>query len=565
MFKGKSDKDNKTNKTASVYWMEEVKNKFVSSMSNVFLLTGNISDYAVPGILFENYLVQMLRKIKTDKFNGFNLITSYDIYRESNILFSDIDEEKENKNNGWDSLINSMTNNNYAKVLIIKYPKYLFPNGDNLNHEEKRKLLSIIQLMSDKNFISSNNMIILLSDIKSSIHPDLLSSSSKLTPINILNPSPEERLEFIEYLNKTSTVEFESEIDDNQLSRLTAGLNRTNIEDIFLLAEAKGKLETKSVLERKDALILKEYGEVIEVSDTMSLTLDDYAGQEHIKAKLYEDVINPLQRGDIKSIPKGLLFAGAPGLGKTFLYQCLAGSIGINALELKISKILDKYVGESEGKLEKAFYCLLAMAPVVVFVDEMDTALSRGGDHSNNVASNMFGMFLSFMSREDIRGKIIFVGATNYPNKIDGALKRVGRMDVKIPFLIPSTKERIDVFKIHLKKRNAEFEITDEEFMQLALKTPKYTPSEIENVVLKAVKVAKREGIDVIKKNEIEYALDCLIPASSDDIDEMTELALEEVNDYEYLNDFYGKVKRYMAIDKLSYLDALEKTTNEAQ
>lgn len=540
-------------------WAEELKNTFKASMSNVFLLTGNVFDYAVPNILFSDYLQLTLKNIKTDKFNGFNRVLSYDMRNGVKSLYATEDDETPSN---WGNLIDSLKNHKESTALIINYPKYLFPVGDSLADSEKIQVLSLIQLMNNKDFICSNSIVVLVSDTLSGINPDLLSSSSKLLPINILNPLTEERLEFIKSLYSTSTLKIRRDVDDEQFARLTSGLTRMNIEDIMLLAESKGVLEIESILEKKDALIKKEYGEVIEVFDTSSLSLDDYAGQDHIKKKLYEDLIVPLQEGDISAIPKGLLYTGAPGLGKTYLFQCMAGSIGINSLEFKISKILDKYVGVSEEKLEKAFNCFIAMAPVCVFMDELDTALSRGDNHSNNVASNIFGMFLSFMSREDIRGKVIFIGATNYPNKIDDALKRAGRLDIKVPFFIPTEKERIEVFKIHLNRKKAKYNISGDEFLNLASKTDRYTPSEIENIVIKSMKIAKRDNKDCIDFNTIDYALECLIPASSDDIDKMTELALNEVSDYEYLNDFYKEVKKLMVTKKMSYQDAYEEVNN---
>ena len=124
----------------------------------------------------------------------------------------------------------------------------------------------------------------------------------------------------------------------------------------------------------------------------------------------------------------------------------------MNCVEFKMSKILDKYVGEAEKNLEKAFSVFRALAPVIVFIDEADQALQRGDNDTNSVNRNLFGMFLAEMSKPENRGKIIWIAATNYPNKIDEALKRAGRFDKKIPFFAPADKAE-ERFEDTLEKR----------------------------------------------------------------------------------------------------------------
>ena len=131
------------------------------------------------------------------------------------------------------------------------------------------------------------------------------------------------------------------------------------------------------IIAKKKELIQKEFGEIIEILDTEGYSLDKFAGQEHIKNYFKEAVIDAIKNNDISIIPKGVLFMGPPGTGKTYFAKCLAGDAGINFVEFKMSKILDKWVGESEKRLEKAFSVFRALAPVGVFMDEVDQALSR--------------------------------------------------------------------------------------------------------------------------------------------------------------------------------------------
>ena len=203
-----------------------------------------------------------------------------------------------------------------------------------------------------------------------------------------------------------------------------------------------------------------------------------------------------------------------------------------------MSKILDKWVGEAEKNLEKAFSVFRALAPVGVFIDEVDQALSRGDNDSNSVSKNLFGMFLSELSKAENRGRIVWLGATNYPNRLDDAFKRSGRFDKKIPFFAPEEAERSEVFKIHINKTKTKVS-DDVDTKVLAEKTEGYTQAEIENIVVKALELTQRRKLEAINQETLLQALDYMLTAQSKNIKEMEDIALKECNDLELLPDKY--------------------------
>jgi SpoVK/Ycf46/Vps4 family AAA+-type ATPase len=207
-----------------------------------------------------------------------------------------------------------------------------------------------------------------------------------------------------------------------------------------------------------------------------------------------------------------------------------------------MSKILDKYVGEAEKNLEKAFAVFRALAPVGVFIDELDQALSRGENETNSVNRNLFGMFLAELSKPENRGKIIWLGATNYPNKIDEALKRTGRFDKKIPFFAPSASERILVFEKRIAKTSPKSINID--YRTLAESTEGFTQAEIEGIVVKALELAIRCGREVIINKDLYNALSFMSSAQNERITEMENIALEECNDVEFLSPQQRERKR---------------------
>ncbi|WPS85552.1 ATP-binding protein (plasmid) [Brevibacillus halotolerans] len=527
-------------------WFTVLRDKYEAGITNVFLVTGNIGDYVVPGIMLIEYLIYQLPQMKIDRIATFNA-SEGSYYHVGEALYLGLDkkgsEYKRTIDDDWYDMLVELKSPNGKTVYIIEYPEFLIPKGNNGYVEEstKKRLIDLHKVMNDRGFLDSDNILLFITQAQSDIHEMFLNANSRTAPITIEFPNVDERLEMITFLKNSSEKQIHWEMTEAQFAKLTAGLSRVHLEDLYLLAEDKGILAKTMVMERKEELIKKEFGEVIEIFDTEGYSLDHFAGQEHIKEYHREAVIEPILEGDTSFVPKGLLYMGPPGTGKTFFSRCLAGEANINFVEFKMSKILDKYVGEAERNLEKAFNCFKSLAPVGVFIDEIDQALQRGGDNDgNSVNKNMFGMFLAFLSDPSNRGQILWVGATNYPNKLDEALKRAGRFDKKIPFFPPTEEERVRVFKYHFKKTGFPCDI--QKYEALGKKTEGYTQAEIENIVVKTLELAKRKKYNKINDALVEYAMDCIISAQNARIQEMIDVALEECNDMEFLPEKYKEI-----------------------
>jgi len=160
------------------------------------------------------------------------------------------------------------------------------------------------------------------------------------------------------------------------------------------------------------------------------------AGHDEAKAWLREDAVL-LRRGRTMAIPMGYLLTGRIGTGKTYLVECLAGEIGIPCVELK--NFREKWVGATEGNLEKVFSILHALGQVIVFVDEADqmTGKRGGGDGDSGLSGRVYAMLAKEMSDTKNRGKIIWIFATSRPDLLEVDLKRQGRLDVHIPLFPP--------------------------------------------------------------------------------------------------------------------------------
>ena len=510
-------------------WQKIVESQFYSKISNAFMFTGNIGDYTKDTILLRDYLREWAFKRM-----GFNDVFIYDINSQG------ISCKNKTQNISFPEIINKMLDSTGKNVFIFYYPEYIIPAGDYSQAEDKQRIVALHSTINSSSFICSNNLVFFVTESTTNIHPMFLGNNSRITLFNIELPDLDMRYSFIndwyaENPDRKADTRFEG-IDVRIIANLTAGLQLMSIEDILLLASEEGYITSKMIMDKKKAIIQKEFGEVIEIFDTEGLSLKQFAGQEDIKNYFKEVVIDAIKDGITDIVPKGVMLMGPPGTGKTFFAKCLAADSGISFVEFKLSKILGKYVGESEKSMEKALSVFRALSPVGVFMDEIDQSMSRGkggSDGGSSVNANLFGMLLSEMSKPENRGKIIWLAATNYPNNVDEALKRPGRFDKKIPFFAPTDEERAAVFKLHLSKKN--FNLNNIDIDKLVRATDGYTQAEIEAIVVKALELAKRARQQTITQANLDKALDCMLSNQNDKIKEMEDIALKECNDQEFI------------------------------
>jgi SpoVK/Ycf46/Vps4 family AAA+-type ATPase len=183
-----------------------------------------------------------------------------------------------------------------------------------------------------------------------------------------------------------------------------------------------------------------------------SYTLDLVAGHTAAKGWLRQDA-KLIRNAKLHALPMGYLITGRIGTGKTFLVECWAGELGIPCVVLK--NFRDKWVGTTEGNLERIFAILRALGQVLVFVDEADqmTGKREAGGGDQGLSGRVYAMLAKEMSNTLNRGKIIWVFATSRPDLLEVDLKRQGRLDVHMPLFPPqSASEYQEMFFSIAKK-----------------------------------------------------------------------------------------------------------------
>jgi len=528
-------------------WYDKFLSIYRAGISHEFVLYFNIRDVVDNYRNIERYLYEEFIKQR-----NFSIVAFYDISK--GLTFLDAGMEREfNKitSNEAVGLKNALPSRlfpyidialkNTKMMLFIDHTEKIIPNGNvaSISMEERIALIWLCEWSNNAKISSVGSTIVMLANTIAEINSEIFRSSYRVEPILVELPDEEARKEYINYLIKDNNIKMDIGVDE--FAKLSSGLSKKAIKDIKLKAEAEDvAISFEFIKEKKHSVLQKEYGDVLEFIYP-EISFEDIGGMERAKKYLLKNIVDPIKKGDLRRVPMGILLCGPSGTGKTLLVNALAKSSGFNCVKIDMSRILGQYVGESEKNFKKCLLGAQSQQPVIVFVDEIDTAFRRGESGDNGVSRNIFSEFLQFTSNTNNRGKVVFIAATNRPDLLDPALKRAGRFDKKIPILLPEEDERAEIFRIMIKKYGFETDIED--FTPFAAKTENYTGAEIETVVRKAYEIANEDDIDgcILTVDILEEAISRCKP-STQQVEFMTKLAIRECDDKDLLPEKYREL-----------------------
>jgi SpoVK/Ycf46/Vps4 family AAA+-type ATPase len=230
----------------------------------------------------------------------------------------------------------------------------------------------------------------------------------------------------------------------------------------------------------------------------------------------------------------GYLLCGPVGTGKTYMVECLAGEAGVPVVKLK--NFRDKWVGSTEGNLEKIFRLLHALGRCYVFVDEADQALGKrdSGNSDSGLSGRIYSMLAEEMSNTHNRGKILWVLASSRPDLIEVDLKRPGRIDVKIP-IFPTTTAAESFHLIRALAKRRGLAIEESHFAELEPMLPLLlTPGAAEALAIKVYRLARVESIEpfaALKSCLIDYQN----PVPPEVMEFQMQLAIREASDLDFV------------------------------
>ena len=245
-------------------------------------------------------------------------------------------------------------------------------------------------------------------------------------------------------------------IDFSVLAARTAGFSGADVLAAVVHAsalvaqdggEVTGDLLMRAVEETTPSLGTASLGEV------PSYGFERVANLDEVKQRLTESVIWQMQEPERFTRlgiepPRGLLLYGPPGTGKTFVIRALAHESGAAFFTIKGAELLDKYVGESERAVREVFARARAVAPAILFFDEIDALAPVRGNSTNAVTDSVVAALLTELDGVSDRGDVFAIGATNRRDLVDPALLRPGRLETHLYLGLPAPESRRAFFGI---------------------------------------------------------------------------------------------------------------------
>ncbi len=412
----------------------------------------------------------------------------------------------------------------------------LFDYG-NLSKQEHYNLVKFLRnTIFTPSYYKKGHTIVLFTDTPEAILDD---DTLRHTILVEIPPSTkEERIEII----RDIAAKMGLEIDNRELEALAEATRGLILHDVESVA-----LESIFRYERLDLRAMTSYKyDIVRKTGILDIEEPDHGfeavgGYQVVKEFIRDNVIEILRNPRLAERlglrpPRGILLFGPPGTGKTWFARALARELQLPFLRLRTERIVSKWYGETARNIAKAIEIAEAVAPAVVFIDEIDRFGRRGHLTEHEESRRAFSILLEWLG--DSRRKTIVIGTTNRPQDLDEAFRRVGRFDYMIPFLYPDKEARRQILEVHTRivRRVPLAKTVDLDL--IAEQTEYWTGAELEELVLRAARAALKEKATKVTMKHFNRALKTFRINEEErlrQLREYTQLALEFTNDAEFL------------------------------
>jgi SpoVK/Ycf46/Vps4 family AAA+-type ATPase len=537
-------------------WADELRRRYLRGEASVFVLHGNVYDAVCSGgrmLALTDFLTDVLLKDSKETIALYNLATGVRFSKRAKDAPTDGLEEmllggsREKVLGALERMVTTQT----RTAVVIEYGETLAPAGDTsfAADADRASIVTLHRWSFLPEIEKGDNVVLVVAENLTELSPKLV-SNPKVAVVDIPMPDREARKAAARIADARLT-----EKDADRYAEITAGLKSVQIASIlappppaeedraererFIVGllgnapdakERAAKLatltagmsrdEVKKLLApgaadpidpgispadraraEADKLIAKRKREILE-RECFGLVefvepehgFEVVGGMDEVKKDLAV-IAESIREGRTSRVPMGILFTGPMGTGKTFVAEAFAKECGLTTIKLK--NFRSKWVGATEGNLEKILNVVKAIGQVVVIIDEGDRAFgSTDSEGDGGTSSRVIARIKEFMSDTSNRGRILFLVMTNRPDKLDVDLKRAGRLDRKIPFLYSQTPEEVEnVARAQVRKNRIR---TDVDFAEIragfSSKLVGYSNADVEAVILLANDDAAREA-----------------------------------------------------------------------
>jgi SpoVK/Ycf46/Vps4 family AAA+-type ATPase len=524
-------------------WAEELRRRYLKGEASQFVLHGNVHDLVLFGgklLQINEFLSQALLVPKKD------VVVHYDL--SSGVRFA----KKKGTVDGLDDLLLQKSADKVLPALerllltvdraalIIEFAEMICPVGDPnfFSETDRQSVIALQRWAMSPQIAEVDSLVLLLTENLSELNPKLV-SNPRTAAVKVPMPELPERAAVIRFVNpglEAAWVDRLAEVtaglravqikailepppqgaDDpaereryiaellgqapnaaeraKKLAAITQGMSKPEIKELVNPAASekpKAAAETDAqadvlrlIYKRKREIIERECFGLIEFVDPPH-DFSVVGGIEEVKKELLT-VARYLREGRTARCPMGILFTGPMGTGKTFVAEAFVKETGLTAIKFK--NFRSKWVGATEGNLEKILSVVQAIGQVIVIIDEGDRAFGGGGEEDGGTSSRVIGRIKEFMSDTTNRGRVLFILMTNRPDKLDVDIKRAGRLDRKIPFLYPQSADEVEgVLLAQLKKNKVKADLQfPRDRAAVSERLLGYSNADIEAVVLLA-------------------------------------------------------------------------------
>jgi hypothetical protein len=525
-------------------WAAELARSYESGAHGQFILYGNVHDR----LAVDGRLVNLAAYLEDELLRGFQVVFAYDLGNGLRIERGGDVLEQWARTEGVASLPREPLDavsyvSRFVRYLgnlralerggtehvacIVRDADHVLP-ADGTGHEHGAAASLVRDWGAEHPYTALPFASLLIAENLNDLAP-LVGSSPRAGRIRVALPDAPALAQALEYLRATQPAAFATDTDSASLAAALAGTTIAALESMVKArAHARQPFTAGDVAAIKKALVERDAGGLIEFM-TPRRTLADYQGQEALKTWLRQDIAL-WRAGDTKALPMGYLFCGPVGTGKTYLVECVAGEAGVPVVKLK--NFRDRWVGSSEGNLEKIFRLVRALGQCMVFIDEADQALGRrdGGSGDSGLSGRLYSMIAQEMSDSANRGRIMWLLASSRPDLIEVDLKRPGRIDVKVP-LLPTATPGESAALLGALARRYELALEPDALQALQPRLPLLlTPGATEALVVKAYRLARTQSLGALAA--LEACLqDYQNPVPADVLEFQMRIAIREATD----------------------------------